>query len=255
MTQYNSVSGVRFGLQIATAALFYAAARHKKVDGLTSAASRKGIAAVLQGVSQKVRSPLGERSKLNWLVDGISLGLSAYGMSYTDLAKRTKYLVSGSIFVSQVMISNLRPKTMLDRIEQIKTQEDCQEVYNELAPLIDGDQLFIGDELATFKKIQLCDLFFLKSINLYPQNQLQNSPVIKFLTKREQLTDSLSGVEKARCYMDFADVLFGKNIASKRVMGKIGEIRKSLDSRGQKLVDLWLSDEGKRINAALSKRR
>ena len=40
MTQYNSVSGVRLGLQIATAALFYAAARYKKVDGLTSAPPR-----------------------------------------------------------------------------------------------------------------------------------------------------------------------------------------------------------------------
>jgi len=250
MTQYNSVSGVRFGLQIATAALFYAAARHKKVDGLTSAASRVGIAAVMQGVSQKVRSPLGERSNLNWLVDGISLGLVAYGMSYTDLAKRTKYLVSGSIFVSQVMISNLRPKTMLDRIEQVKTQEDCQEVYDELAPLIDGDQL------STLKKIQLCDLFFLKSMSLYSSEQFKNSPVLIFLKKREQLTDGLVGLEKAQSYMDFADLIFTKNIASGSLIRKIeGEIRESLDSRGQKLVDLWLSDEGKRINAALSKRR
>jgi len=250
MTQYNSVSGVRFGLQIATAALFYAAARHKKVDGLTSAASRVGIAAVMQGVSQKVRSPLGERSNLNWLVDGISLGLVAYGMSYTDLAKRTKYLVSGSIFVSQVMISNLRPKTMLDHIEQVKTQEDCQEVYDELAPLIDGDQL------STLKKIQLCDLFFLKSMSLYSSEQFKNSPVLIFLKKREQLTDGLVGLEKAQSYMDFADLIFTKNIASGSLIRKIeGEIRESLDSRGQKLVDLWLSDEGKRINAALSKRR
>lgn len=40
MTQYNSLSGVRFGLQMATAALFYAAARYKKVDGLTPALHR-----------------------------------------------------------------------------------------------------------------------------------------------------------------------------------------------------------------------
>jgi hypothetical protein len=250
MTQYNSVSGVRFGLQIATAALFYAAARYKKVDGLNSAASRIGIAAVVQGVSQKVRSPLGERSKLNWLVDGISLGLSAYGMSYTDLAKRTKYLVSGSIFVSQVMISNLRPKTMLDRIEQIKTQGDCQEVYNELAPLIDGDQL------ATLKKIQLCDLFFLKSMSLYSSGQFKNSPALIFLKKREQLTDGLVGLEKAQSYMDFADLIFTKNIANGSLIRKIeGEIRDSLGSEGQMLVDQWLCTEGKRIKASLTERR
>ena len=75
MTQYNSVSGVRFGLQVATAALFYAAARYKKVDGLTSAASRIGIAAVVQGVSQKVHAPLGERTKMSWLAEGFPLGL------------------------------------------------------------------------------------------------------------------------------------------------------------------------------------
>ena len=250
MTQYNSVSGVRFGLQIATAALFYSAARYKKVDGLTSAASRIGIAAVMQGVSQKVGSPLGERSSLNWLVDGISLGLIAYGMSYTDLAKRTKYFVSGSIFVSQVMISNLRPKTMLDRIEQIKTQEDCQEVYDELAPLIDGDQL------STLKKIQLCDLFFLKSMSLYSSEQFQKSPVLIFLKKREQLTDGLVGLEKAQSYMDFADLIFTKNIASGSLIRRIeGEIRESLGSEGKVIVDQWLSAEGKRIKASFPKRR
>ena len=135
MTQYNSVSGVRFGLQIATAALFYAAACYKKVDGLTSAASRIGIAAVVQGVSQKVHAPLGERTKMSWLADGISLGLVAYGMSYTDLAKRTKYLAGSAIFGSQLVISNFKPNTALTRIDKIETKEEFAEVYEELTQL------------------------------------------------------------------------------------------------------------------------
>ena len=165
-------------------------------------------------------------------------------------AKRTKYLVSGSIFASQVMISNLRPKTMLDRIEQIKTQEDCQEVYDELAPLIDGDQL------STLKKLQFCDLFFLKSMSLYSSEQFQKSPVLIFLKKRDQLTDTLVGLEKAQSYMDFAELIFTKNIASGNLVRKIGgEIRGSLDFEGQAIVDQWLGTEGERIKASLSKKR
>jgi len=158
MTEYQSISGVRFALQIATAALFYAAARYKKVDGLTSAASRIGIAAVMQGVSQKVRSPLGERSKLNWLVDGISLGLVAYGMSYTDLAKRTKYLVGGAIFGSQLVISNLKPNTALARIAKIETKEDCAEVYAELTKLLNENYETIPPE----QGIKPCEALFQK---------------------------------------------------------------------------------------------
>lgn len=249
MTQYNSVSGVRFGLQIATAALLYAAARYKKVDGLTSAASRIGIAAVMQGVSQKVRSPLGERSKLNWLADGISLGLIAYGMSYTDLAKRTKYLVGGAIFGSQLLISNLRPETMLDRIEQIKTQEDCQEVYDKLAPLIDGDQLSIQ------KKIQLCDQFFMKSVGLYSDKLSKNLPVGKILTKQLHLLDVFQGMEKAQAYMDFAEQLFKANIANASLIRKLeGEIWDSLEPEGQAIVDQWLATKGKEIKASLPRK-
>ena len=159
MTQYNSVSGVRFGLQIATAALFYAAARYKKVDGLTSAASRIGIAAVIQGVSQKVHAPLGERTKMSWLADGISLGLVAYGMSYTDLAKRTKYLAGAAIFGSQLVISNFKPNTALARIDKIETQEECAEVYAELTQLFDENKETITPE----QGMKTCKAFFQKA--------------------------------------------------------------------------------------------
>ena len=202
MTQYNSISGARLGLQMATAALFYAAARYKKVDGLTSTASRIGIAAVAQGVSQKLHAPLGERTRTSRLADGISLCLVAYGMSYTDLAKRTKHLVGGAIFGSQLIISNLKPNTALARIEKIETKEECEGVYTELTQLFQVNKETITPE----QGIKICKAFFKKA---YPfsRDSWSDSKARRVHKDYSIFIDKLQGWEKVKAQMEYIEMI------------------------------------------------
>ena len=198
MTQYNSVSSVRFGMQIATAALFYAAARYSKVGGLTTAASRIGVAVVVQGVSQKFHSPLGERSKINWLVDGVALGLVAYGMSYTDLTRRTKALVGGSIFGSQLVVSNFQPHTALGRISRLETEKDCRDLCGELIDIFRD----LGTSISPQKGVGTCKAFFEKSFPMYRETPLILDAYRFFLNR-------LEGWEQVKAQMKFIEMLDG----------------------------------------------
>ena len=242
MTQYNSVSGVRFGLQVATAALFYAAARYKKVDGLTSAASRIGIVAVVQGVSQKVHAPLGERSKMSWLADGISLGLIAYGMSYTDLAKRTKYLVGGAIFGSQLVISKLQPHTALARIDRIETEEDCQEFFAEL------DQIFIDhfDDISPEQGIKVCKAFFQKAAPLFKRD-FSGSPADEILPRYAEFLDRLEGWGKVKAQMEYIEALNLGVVLNKPFLG--GTLfPTNLEGSEKEHFDGWMERTGTAIH-------
>ena len=202
MTEYNSVSGVRIGLQIATTALFYCAVRYKKIDGLSSAASRIGVATVLQGVSQKVRSPLGERSNVNWMIDGMSLGLIAYGMSYTDLAKRTKGLVGGAIFASHLVISNVNPHTVFARIAKIETKEESEEVYQGLTEFLEKNK----ESISPAQGIKVCKAFFLKVASLFG-GELSGSPAKKVLKLYEGFLEELGGWEQTEAKMEYIEAL------------------------------------------------
>jgi hypothetical protein len=242
MTQYNSVSGVRFGLQVATAALFYTAARHKKVDGLNSVASRIGIAAVLQGVSQKLHTPLGERSKMNWIADGISLGLVAYGMSYTDLAKRTKYLVGGAVFGSQLVISNLQPQTALARIARIETEEDFREFYAEL------NQIFIDHfgHISSEEGIQVCKVFFLKAAPLF-ERAFSGSPADQILPHYAKFLDRLEGWGKVKAQMEYIEALNLGVVLNKRFLERT-LFPTNLEGSEKEQFDHWMEKTGTPIH-------
>ena len=72
------------------------------------------MGAVLQGIiSPKARDLKGDRSWKNLLLDGVSLACVVYGMSYTDLARKTKCLVGGMLFGSQFAISNVKPTLLM----------------------------------------------------------------------------------------------------------------------------------------------
>jgi len=241
MTQYNSVSGVRLGLQIATAALFYAAARYKKVDGLTSAASRIGIAAVVQGVSQKLHAPLGERTKMSWLADGISLGLVAYGMSYTDLAKRTKYLAGSAIFGSQLVISNFKPNTALTRIDKIETKEGCAEVYAELTQLFDENKETITPE----QGIKTCKAFFEKARS-FSRDGWRDSPASQVLGVYSGFLNKLRGWEKAKAQMEYIEVINAAGVFNPPFV-ESRYFTEHLEQGEQEQLDLWMEKTGKPI--------
>jgi len=240
MTQYNSVSGVRLGLQIATAALFYAAARYKKVDGLTSATSRIGIAAVVQGVSQKLHAPLGERTKMSWLADGISLGLVAYGMSYTDLAKRTKYLAGAAIFGSQLVISNLKPNTALARIDKIETKEECAGVYAELVQLFDENKETITPE----QGIKACKAFFQKA---YPfRDGWRDSLASRVLGVYSDFLNKLQGWEKVKAQMEYIEVINAAGVFNPSFV-KSRYFTEPLGEGEKAQFDLWMEKTGRPI--------
>ncbi|QVL54882.1 MAG: hypothetical protein KFB95_06065 [Simkaniaceae bacterium] len=241
MTQYNSVSGVRFGLQMATAALFYAAARYKKVDGLTSAASRIGIAAVVQGVSQRVHAPLGERTKMNWLADGISLGLVAYGMSYTDLAKRTKYLAGAALFGSQLVISNLKPNTALARIDKIETKEECAEIYEELKQLFAENKETITPE----QSIKTCKAFFQKAV-LFSRDDWRGSPASRALNLYSDFLNKLQGWGKVKAQMEYIEVINAAGVFNSSFVNS-QYFTEHLGEGEQAQFDLWMEKTGRSI--------
>jgi len=241
MTQYNSVSGVRIGLQIATAALFYAAARYKKVDGLTSAASRIGIAAVVQGVSQKVHAPLGERTKMSWLADGISLGLVAYGMSYTDLAKRTKYLPGAAIFGSQLVISNLKPNTALARIDKIETKEECAEVYAGLTKLFRENKETITPE----QGIKTCKAFFQKA-RPFSRPDWERSPASQALNVYSDFLNKLQGWGKVKAQMEYIEVINADGVFDYNFVND-AYFTEALEGEEKAQLDLWVEKTGRPI--------
>jgi len=223
---------------MATAALFYAAARYKKVDGLTSAASRIGIAAVVQGVSQKTHAPLGERTKISWLADGISLGLVAYGMSYTDLAKRTKYLAGAALFGSQLVISNLKPNTALARIDKIETKEECDEVYEELTLLFDENKETITPQ----QGIKTCKAFFEKA-HPFSRDSWQESPASQVLNVYSGFLNELQGWEKVKAQMEYMEVINAVGFFDFSFNGS--EYFTELLEEGEKVqFDLWMEKTG-----------
>lgn len=241
MPQYNSVSSVRFGMQIVTAALFYAAARYKKVDGLTSAASRIGVAAVMQGVSQKTHAPLGERTKMSWLADGISLGLVAYGMSYTDLAKRTKYIAGAALFGSQLIISNFKPNTVLARIDKIETKEECAEVFAELTKLFNENQAAITPE----QGIKTCKAFFQKA-RPFSRDGWRKSSASQALDVYSGFLNKLQGWGKVKAQMDYIELIDAAGVFN-TLFVKSRYFTEPLGEGKQAQFALWMEKKGRPI--------
>jgi len=241
VTQYNSVSGVRFGLQIATAAFFYAAARYKKVDGLTSAALRIGIAAVAQGVSQKTHAPLGERKKISWLADGISFGFVAYGMSYTDLPKRTKNLAGAAIFGSQLIISNLKPNTALARIDKIATKEECVEVYDELAGILQENKETITPE----QGIKACKAFFQKAPPFF-MDSWSFYRVAQIKGIYEGFLKRLQGWGKVKAQTEFIEVINAAGVYKNNFV-KNSFFTEPLEEGEKAQFNLWMEKTGRPI--------
>jgi len=238
MTEYQSVSGVRFGLQVAATALFYCAARYKKVDGLTSAASRIGVAAALQGVSQKVRSPLGERSNVNWLIDGMALGLVAHAMRCTDLAKRTKGLVGGAIFGSQLAISNLHPNTALGCISRIETKGEYQAVIKELKQTFQNYEASISPQ----KGINTCRTLFQIEAQIY-NGEICGWSAEGISPSYRTFLGRLEGWEQVEAQMEFIEMLARAHYVEKSFLRE-NYFTESLEVEEGAQLDSWMEQTG-----------
>ena len=202
MTEYQAISARRMCFQAATILCAYAAARYQKLTLPLSPALSCVTAGVLQGVSTKVRKPLGERSKWNWLLDGFSLGLVAYGTSKLELAKRVKYLTAGVTGGTQVLISNARPHTFSGRVAAIDVkkagaEEEVNALYDQLVAL--------KDQLTPQDFIRACIALFPKARPFSRRNFI-DSAAKKLQDMHRKALERLAGWEKTAAQMHFYEL-------------------------------------------------
>ena len=201
MTESQAISG-RACLQAATLLCAYAAARYQKLSLPKSSALTFMAAGVLQGVSTKVRMPLGERSRWNWLLDAASLGLVVYGTSKLELAKRVKYLTAGVMSGTQVLISNARPHTFFGRVAAIDVkkagaEEEVHALYDQLVAL--------KDQLKPQDFIRACIALFPKARPFSRRNFI-NSAAKNLQDMHREALERLAGWEKTAAQMHFYEL-------------------------------------------------
>ena len=108
-----------------------------------------------------------------------------------------------------------------------------QGVYETITQYIDG----VGDSITFAEKIDLCEQFLLYSTDDYAAEDFEGSPPANMLNFREQLMDTLEGMEKAEAYMAYAEFLYENSLVHAQVLDRIiHKIRASLDENGQEAV-------------------
>ena len=178
---------------------------------------------------------------MSWLADGISLGLVAYGMSYTDLAKRTKYLAGAAIFGSQLVISNLKPNTALARIDKIETKEECTEVYAELIQLFDENK----ETITPKQGIKTCKAFFQKACP-FSMDCWRGSPASNILNFYSDFLNKLQGWGKVKAQMDYIEVINAAGVYNGNFVGS-RYFTEPLEGEDQAQFDLWMEKTGRPI--------
>lgn len=201
MSNYQGICPSRLLFQSATLLFAYAAARYKKLAIPRSPAIAYITTGVLQGVSTKVRTPLGERSKWNWIMDGVSLGLVTYGTSKLELARRVKYLTGGGMIGTQLLISNAIPHTFFGRIaaidmEHVDAEAEVNALFDEFNKLRKQDRLTPKDT------IRVC-IALLPKARPFSYKKFSDSAASKLIIIHKDSTESLSGWEKSKAQMDF----------------------------------------------------
>ena len=208
MGEYQAIRAGRICSQAATLLCAYAAARYQKLTLSLSPALTFMAAGVLQGVSTKVRMPLGERSRWNWLLDAASLGLVAYGTSKLELTKRVKYLTAGVIGGTQVLISNACPHTFSGRVAAIDVKKAGAK--EEVRALCDQLEKVKG-QLTPQDLICACIALFPKA---YPfsNGNFTGSAAGKLQHMHRGAIERLDGWDKAAAQMHFYELANGHSI-------------------------------------------
>ena len=202
MTEPQAISAKRVCFQAATLLCAYAAARYQKLTLPLSSALALVAAGGVQGVSTKVRMPLGERSRWNWLLDAASLGLVAYGTSKLELAKRVKYLTAGVMGGTQVLISNARPHTFFGRVAAIDVkkagaEEEAKTLYDQLEK--------VKGQLSPQDLIRVCIALFPKA-RPFSYNDFKHSITAKLQDMHREAIEHLAGWEKTAAQMHYYEL-------------------------------------------------
>jgi len=127
--------------------------------------------------------------------------------------------------------------------------EDHQDVLDRTTKYLKS----VGDKITFVQKIDLCEQFFKRSIEHYSSEAFRGSPPNKILYLREEVMNTLEGLEKAKAYVDYVEFLDATVVSHKKVFGTIQEIRKTLDEGGQAVVDAWMDEKGTAIQEKWSK--
>ena len=92
---------------------------------------------LLQGpASSDLRNPLGERTRLNTLVDVLSVVLVTYGLSQVaDLARKTKFVAGTAIFGTYAISAYTYP-SLTDQIRRMNSEVECDLVLKQLASIV-----------------------------------------------------------------------------------------------------------------------
>lgn len=106
MENSQSLQPIRLVGQVAFLLSAYAAARYKQIPIARGPAFAIMAAGLIQGVSPKARTPLGNRTYQNMGADALSLALTLWGVSKLDMIQRDRALSGGAIGFSQLAIMN-----------------------------------------------------------------------------------------------------------------------------------------------------
>ena len=202
MTEYQAISARRICLQATTLLCTCAAAWYQLALPPNSALACVA-AGVLQGVSPMVRTPLGERSISNWVLDGVSLGLVAYGTRKLELAKRVKYLTGGTMLGPQLLISNACPRTSFGRVAAIDVDQNGAEA--EVNALCD-ELIALKDQLTPQDLMRACRALFPKA-RPFSYDDFEHSVTLKLQHMQENAIEHLAGWEKAAAQMHFYELV------------------------------------------------
>ena len=243
MTEYQAISARRACLQAATLLCAYAAARYQKLTLPKSSVLTFMAAGILQGVSTKVRMPLGERSRWNWLLDGVSLGLVVYGTSKLELARRVKSLVAGAMGGTQVLISNARPNIFFERVAAIDVNRaGAEEKVNALCDELEKQE----GQLPIQDLIRACTILLPKTLPFF-DGDFGNSATGKLQILHIEAVKCLSGWEKATAQMHFYElankhrIYFPKIEVSEKCLNAAERVKRQgwLDTTGFWITQRW----------------
>ncbi len=162
----------------------------------------------------------------------MALGLIAHGVSYTNLTRRTKVLVGGAIFGSQLAVSNFQPHTALVCISRLESEKDCRDLCGELIDIFRN----FGTSISPQKGVGTCKAFFEKSFPMYRETPLILDAYRFFLNR-------LEGWEQVKAQMEFIEMLDGIDHIENQFL-EDRYFATVLEGKEEAQLKLWMEEVG-----------
>lgn len=198
MGKYQSVDWKLFGLEAATAVLFYAGMRHYKVEGLQKATGYVAISALAQTFSPKVQDKAGLPTPWNLLLDLTSLGSLTYAMKLAKLNRNWRIGLFSSLVAVQGTASHvLFQSTIFHELKECSSFEKVDALTQWLED--HQDQLSENDQVQ-FQR-GLCHA----ALPVCAKNK-EYGRFDRILNLYQPLINQLQSEEKALAYIDLIEL-------------------------------------------------